>query len=59
MAIAPEVGAKMQMHGREYGETLNNTFNVCSYGSKYYYCHIDETHMPKDSEELESYKRIQ
>ena len=37
----------------EYGETLNNTFNVCSYGSKYYYCHIDETHMPKDSEELQ------
>lgn len=28
----------------EYGEILNNTFNVCSYGSKYCYCHIDETH---------------
>ena len=25
----------------EYGEILNNTFNVCSYGSKYCYCHID------------------
>ena len=37
----------------EYGETLNNTFNVCSYGSKYCYCHIDETHIPKDSEELQ------
>ena len=24
----------------EYGEILNNTFNVCSYGSKYCYCHI-------------------
>ena len=37
----------------EYGETLNNTFNVCSYGSKYCYCHIDETHIPKNSEELQ------
>ena len=37
----------------EYGEILNNTFNVCSYGSKYCYCHIDETHIPKDSEELQ------
>ena len=33
--------------------SLSMTFNVCSYGSKYYYCHIDETHMPKDSEELQ------
>lgn len=45
----------------EYGDTLNNTFNVCAYGSKHYYCHIEETHIPKDSEELqkaiEEYKK--
>ena len=38
----------------ECGETLNNTFNVCSYGSSYCYCHIDDTHIPIDSEELQN-----
>lgn len=37
----------------EYGEILNNIFNVCSYGSKYCYCYIDEIYIFKDSEELQ------
>lgn len=37
----------------KYGENLNKEFSVCAYGSKHYYCHIDETHIPKDSEELQ------
>lgn len=45
----------------EYGETLNKTFDVCAYGSTYYYCHIEETHIPRDGEELqkaiEEYKK--
>ena len=37
----------------EYGETLNNTFNVCSYGSSYCYCNKDETYEASSSEELQ------
>lgn len=44
-----------------YGENLNKKYNVCAYGSKHYYCHIEETHIPRDSEELqkaiEEYKK--
>lgn len=36
----------------EHGEDLNRRFGVCAYGSKYYYCHFDCTHLPS-SKELE------
>lgn len=35
------------------GESLNKTFNTCSFGSRHYYCHIGETHLLGDSEELQ------
>lgn len=35
------------------GEELNKMFCTCAYGSNYCYCHIDETHIPKDSEEMQ------
>lgn len=37
----------------KYGETLNETFNLCAYGSKFYYCHIDDTHVPQNRDELQ------
>lgn len=37
----------------EVGEELNKMFCTCAYGSNYCYCHIDETHIPKDSEEMQ------
>ena len=37
----------------EVGEELNKMFCTCAYGSNYCYCHIDETHIPKDSEEIQ------
>lgn len=36
------------------GEDLNRIHKLYySYGSSYYYCHIDDTHLPVDSEELQ------
>ena len=38
---------------RKYVIRLNKMFCTCAYGSNYCYCHIDETHIPKDSEEMQ------
>ena len=35
------------------GESLNNTFKTCSFGSHYCYCNIDETRKASSSEELQ------
>lgn len=35
------------------GDDLNRIHKICTYGSSYCYCHIDDTHLPKDSEELQ------
>lgn len=37
----------------EVGEELNKTYNCCSYGSNYCYCHERYTHEPKDDEEMQ------
>lgn len=37
----------------KHGKNLNETYNVCAYGSNYYYCHIDDTHIPKNRDELQ------
>lgn len=37
----------------ESGDSLNKTFNCCSYGSKYCYCHFRDTYRPKNFRELE------
>lgn len=44
-------------HARwELWKSLNKTFNICAYGSQYFYCHEDDTHVP---ENLEGYfKRL-
>ena len=35
------------------GEELNRTYNTCSYGSRYCYCHERYTHEPKNDEEIQ------
>lgn len=46
-------------HARwELGESLNKTFNICAYGSQYFYCHEDDTHVPESLEELENAIRL-